>query len=293
VSNSTAVWVGLGGDPLLVAAIGALIGFGLGVALSYGTFLGRRYLRALGKHKLFLVGTLKRELPNDHLASYDGDKLSFPSLDWGRWDSPSVKVLGHLQDPSYSPILDALTSAQVNFSRHARAMETERVNFESQIDKAIGEPVGMVRFYGYHPGPRPWYALSTIRKVLFDDHRNRLPGGYFDPIELTHQRIRDAPDGLNFQLSLNRTQIAIGDETQMVSLVEKIRPLLDDEFLREYVRRIDTVDKARVGEPTKVEFNNAREGVLERLELKSEKVKGKCELCPSFIGIHPVDEELK
>jgi hypothetical protein len=284
------VWSGISGDPLLIAVIGALIGFVLGVALSYGTFLGRRYLKALGKHKLLLIATLKRELPSDHIASYDGDRLNLPSLDWGKWDSHSVKVLGHLHDPSYSQILVALAAAQDVYSRHVRVMETAHEKFESQINKAIGEPVGMVRFTGYYPGPKPWYALSTIRKVIFEDYRRRLGGGYFDPIELTHLRMSNAPAGLDFQLSLNRVQVAIGSETQLESLEERIRPLLDDAFLSEYVRQVDIADTERVSEPAKKAFDDARYAVLERLELRSEAVRGKCSLCPGFLRIHPVDE---
>jgi hypothetical protein len=290
VSNSPGVWSGIGGDPLLVAVIGALIGFVLGVALSYGTFLGRRYLKALGKHKLLLIATLKRELPGDHIATYDGDRFNLPTLDWGKWDSPSVKVLGHLHHPTYSQTLIALTAAQEAYSSHVEVMETAREKFESQINKAVGEPLGMVRFTGYHPGPRSWYAISTIRKIIFESYRGRLGGGYFDPIELTHLRMGNALVGLDFQLSLNRVQVAIGSETQMESLEERVRPLLDDEFLREYVRRVDLADTERVSDPAKKAFDDARHAILERLELRSEAVRGKCSLCPGFLRIHPVDE---
>lgn len=270
--------------------MGALIGFALGVALSYGTFLGRRYLKALGKHKLLLIATLKRELPSDHLAFYDGDRLFVPPLDWGNWDSPSVKVLRHLQNPAYSQVLVALTAAKDRYSRHTKSMEAERSSFESKIDGAIGEPAGMVRWPGSSPGPKPWYAISTVRKILFENYRTQLGGGYIEPIPLVVERLIRTSPGPACQLSFNRTQVATGSEAQMVMLEEKIRPLLDDEPLRECVRQIDLADKERVSEATKKAFNDEREAVLERLELRSESVRGKCPLCPGFLRIHPVDE---
>jgi hypothetical protein len=289
VTNSTGTWIGLSSDPLLVAVIGAVIGFGSGVALSYGTFLGGRYLKALGKHKLLLIATLKRELPNDHLASYDGDRLIVPTLEWGKWDSPSIKVLGHLQTPSYSQVLATLMAAQKGYATHIKHMESERAKFESHIDKAIGEPVGMVRWTGSSPGPQPWYALSTIRKILFESFRIRLGGGYAEPVPLIVERFNRTSPGPGFQLSFNRTQVATGSEEQMSLLEERIRPLLDNEFLRECVRRINGADTERVSEPTRKKFDDARGAILERLELKSEAMRGKCPLCPGFLRIHPVD----
>jgi hypothetical protein len=289
VSNSTGIWAALSGDPLLVAVIAAVIGFGLGLALSYGTFLGRRYLNALGKHKLFLIATLKRQLPNDHLVTYDGTRFFLPPLDWGKWDSPSVKVLTHLQDPSYSQVLVALKAAQDKYTRLTRLMEAERVKFESQIDNAIGQPVGLVLWTGSSPGPKPWYALSTIRKILFENFRTHLGGGYIEPVPLVVESMIRTSPGPDFQLSFNRTQVATGSEGQMAMLEERILPLLDDEFLREYVRRVDMADKERVSDPSKRIFEEERATLLERLVHKSEAIKGKCPLCPGFLRIHPVD----
>ena len=289
MNNSTGVETALAGDPLLVAFIGALIGFALGVALSYGTFLGGRYLKALGKHKLLLIAALERELPSDHLATYDGDRFIVPSLDWGKWDSTSVKVLSHLHDPSYSQILVALTAAQRKYASHTESMESERAKFESQVDKAVGEPEGLVRWTGSSPGPRPWYALSTVRKILFESHRARLGGGYTESVPLSVERMIRTSPGPDFQLSFNRTQVATGSEHQMVILEERVRPLLDDEFLREYVRRIVLADNQRVCDPAKKVFEDARAAVLERLVQRSEAIRGNCPLCPGFLRIHPVD----
>ena len=289
VSSTTSPWLVLS-DPLVVGVLSAIAGAVGGCFLGDAGLLKKRATSARRQHKQRIVEALGHSLPSDHLANYDGNGLQVPPLEWGRWDRTSMRILAHLKDPNYGALTSALEGAKQAYGRHLDVMNAAIATYEARANSALGEPHGLTKWTGLPLGTQAWYNPADIRKILFEDYRSRIGGGSFDPLVLRYERnpvIR--PDMPGFQLVLGNVQVATGTENQMRSLRESVRPLTDDDALRKSVRTLDSADRARVADPTKSEFEQERGDVLNRLGTKAEAVRGKCELCPSFWGIEPLD----
>jgi hypothetical protein len=290
LTNSTAGWAAITGDPLAVALISAAVGFVLGAITIYLSFLARRYVSAKWNHKAAFLALIKNPRESEYRVQYDGQLLNIPPFRWAEQDASANKLLGHLQSPRYRQLAAAVGKARANREAHVAAMNQALAGFRSRVDSAVGEITGLTEWAGVNLGPGVGILyVDTLRKLIFEDFRTRLGPGYMDPVDVA---IIPNPSGVlgktDHAIVWNSNyRVAEGTREQMVSLNDRLRPLITNGDLRSLVEQIEGEDRARASDSSIADFESQRESLIERLDAKQEALVGKCPLCPGFLGIQP------
>jgi hypothetical protein len=278
-------------NPLVAGALGVLIG-GLALGL-FSPWFGRRE-RALAEHKRRLLIELNKPFESEASIQYAGSGRTVPPrrLPRSKWvtdHSSASKLLRHLSDPSYGSFMTVLDRAIATADRNATELETAIARFESEVEVRLREVTKLSDWAG-RPTAYGFCDFASVRLAIFNDVSIRLsdPGQSLPPITVQRGNMF-MPGSTGVGLIWDSRRLAEGSESEVNPVSECIRHLREDPSITELVKTIRDTDRRRFNSLDREAFEELRLSVVERLEARQERPRGRCPLCPPLIGALPMD----